>query len=80
MDARNARETRPRKLLLAVLVFPIAGLVGFGGSLTVRSALAHLKPAAPAVAPRPTGVDSHRPSQRERPVRRNRTIDRSQMA
>ena len=80
MDARNALETRPRRLLLAVLVFPIAGLVGLGGSLTVRSALAHVKPAPPVVSPGPAREDSHRPSQRERPVRRTRATDRSQTA
>ena len=80
MDQRNALGAERRRLLHAVLVFPLAGLVGFGGSLTVRSVLAHLKPAPAAIAPRPADADSDRHPQPERPARRTKTSDRPQTA
>lgn len=63
----------PRRLRTALLAFPLAGLVGFGGSVLIRSVWPDEAPKTrPAtVSPRPAGAGSNRhlPSERQKPVR-----------
>jgi hypothetical protein len=60
---RNAPNSRRRRLIQAWLAFPLAALVGFGGSLLVRSfwpdAAASASPSTRS--PRPAGADLDRP-------------------
>jgi hypothetical protein len=62
-----------KRLRTALLAFPLAGLVGFGGSVLVRSVwpddAVNARPAT--ISPRPSGAGSNRhlPAERQKKVR-----------
>jgi hypothetical protein len=72
VDQGNAPYSQKR-LRTALLAFPLAGLVGFGGSVLIRSVWADEPANAPpsAISPRPSGAgsDRHLPAQREKQAR-----------
>jgi hypothetical protein len=63
----------PKRLRTALLAFPLAGLVGFGGSVLIRSVwpddAGNARPAT--ISPRPSGAGSNRhlPAERQKQVR-----------
>jgi hypothetical protein len=63
----------PKRLRTALLAFPLACLVGFGGSVLIRSVwpddVANARPST--IAPRPSGAGSNRhlPAERQKQVR-----------
>ncbi|HMF60870.1 MAG TPA: hypothetical protein VK595_10890 [Vicinamibacterales bacterium] len=72
MDDWNAPYGQKR-LRTALLAFPLAGLVGFGGSVLIRSVwpddASNARPST--ISPRPSGTGSNRhlPTEQRKPVR-----------
>jgi hypothetical protein len=67
VQQRNRPEGTRKRLIQVMVAFPLAALIGLGGSLLVRT-LWPEPPAgsAPSASPRPAGVDldRHVPAQR----------------
>jgi hypothetical protein len=74
----------PKRLRTALLAFPLAGLVGFGGSVLIRSIRTDEPVTArpSAISPRPSGgSDRHLPADRGKQARpASRAVNRTPTA
>ncbi len=66
MNPHRAVEAGSHRLSQALLAFPLAALIGFGGSVAARAVQGRLTPPE-ASRPGPARSDSDRPAPPERP-------------
>jgi hypothetical protein len=85
VDHRDLPNVTPKRVMTVLLAFPLAGLVGFGGSVLVRSfwSEAPANAAPSTLSPRPSGSDTdrHAPAPRGKQSRPTSTsVNRSPTA
>ncbi len=67
MKGQHVFDAGRHRFSQALLAFPLAALIGFGGSVAFRAVQAHRTPES-AAAPGPGRTDSDRPSRPARPA------------